>query len=231
MAHAEAFILGRQLAKEGPGSAAGEDNPRRAHKRSRSAGPKPVARSRAEALVSDRRRVGVVHEHDVLRHGIAGCLREDESLTVVFAVAEGPPPEPVDVAVVSAHALSTVTFDCPLVLFHEHAPRAAAPRGAGVYATLSLPRLTAEQLTASVRAAAAGLKVSELESASAPSRLDERRLEVLRLLAAGETTKTISERLSYSERTIKTLIRDVEYELSAKSRAQAVAEAIRQGLI
>jgi DNA-binding CsgD family transcriptional regulator len=231
MAHAEAFILRNQLAKEGPGSAAGDDQPRRAHKRSRSAGPKPIARRRAEAAVSDRRRVGIVHEHDVLRHGIAGCLREDESLSVVFAVAEGPAPERVDVAVVSAHALASVTFDCPLVLFYEHAPRAAAPRGAGVYATLSLPRLTAEQLVASVRAAAAGLKVSELESAPARSRLDERRLEVLRLLAAGETTKTISERLSYSERTIKTLIRDVEYELSARSRAQAVAEAIRQGLI
>ena len=106
-----------------------------------------------------------------------------------------------------------------------------AARGAAVYATLSLPRLTAEQLVASVRAAAAGLRVRELTTAPAPSRLDERRLEVLRLLAAGETTKTISAKLAYSERTIKTLIRDVEYELSARSRAQAVAEAIRQGLI
>jgi DNA-binding CsgD family transcriptional regulator len=181
--------------------------------------------------VSDRKRVGVVHEHDVLRHGIAGCLLEDESLTLVFAVPEGPAPEAVDVAVVSARALSTSSFDFPLVLFHEGATRTPARGGSQVYATLSLPRLTAEQLVASVRAAAAGLRVSELTTALAPSRLDERRLEVLRLLAAGETTKTISAKLSYSERTIKTLIRDVEYELSARSRAQAVAEAIRQGLI
>jgi DNA-binding CsgD family transcriptional regulator len=181
--------------------------------------------------VSDRKRVGVVHEHDVLRHGIAGCLQEDESLTLVFAVPEGPVPEAVDVAVVSAHALSTSSFDFPLVLFHEGATRTLARGGGQVYATLSLPRLTAEQLVASVRAAAAGLRVSELAAGPAPSRLDERRLEVLRLLAAGETTKTISAKLSYSERTIKTLIRDVEYELSARSRAQAVAEAIRQGLI
>jgi DNA-binding CsgD family transcriptional regulator len=181
--------------------------------------------------VSDRKRVGVVHEHDVLRHGIAGCLREDDSLTLVFAVPEGPVPEPVDVAVVSSHALASTSFDCPLVLFQEAASSTTPKAGAPVYATLSLPRLTAEQLVASVRAAAAGLKVSELSAAPAPSRLDERRLQVLRLLAAGETTKTISAKLSYSERTIKTLIRDVEYELSARSRAQAVAEAIRQGLI
>jgi DNA-binding CsgD family transcriptional regulator len=232
MARAEAFILRRQLAKEGPGSAAGDDQPRRAHKRSRPAGPKPVDRRRAEASVTDRKRVGVVHEHDVLRHGIAGCLEEDDSLTLVFAVRDGPLPEPVDVAVVSSRALASSSFDVPLVLFQEGAPAATPARSSpAVYATLSLPRLTAEQLVASVRAAAAGLKVSELDTAPAPSRLDERRLEVLRLLAAGETTKSISAKLSYSERTIKTLIRDVEYELSARSRAQAVAEAIRQGLI
>ena len=182
--------------------------------------------------MTDRKRVGVVHEHDVLRHGIAGCLEEDDSLTLVFAVRDGPLPEPVDVAVVSSRALASSSFDVPLVLFNEGAPAATPARSSpAVYATLSLPRLTAEQLVASVRAAAAGLKVSELDTAPAPSRLDERRLEVLRLLAAGETTKSISAKLSYSERTIKTLIRDVEYELSARSRAQAVAEAIRQGLI
>ena len=218
-------------AEEGPRSPAG-DRPRRAHKRQRSAGPKPVDRRRAVAsAMSERKRVGVVHEHDVLRRGIAGCLEQDDSLTLAFAVPEGPLPEPVDVAVVSTRALASGAFDCPLVLFHEGPPRAVSARGATISATLSLPRLTGEQLVASVRAAAAGLQVSETAASPAPSRLDERRLEVLRLLAAGETTKTISAKLSYSERTIKTLIRDVEYELSARSRAQAVAEAIRQGLI
>src|ERR671937_1680876 len=171
MSHAQAFILRGQLAKEGPGSAAGEDNPRRAHKRSRSAGPKPVDRRRAEASVSDRKRVGVVHEHDVLRHGIAGCLEEDGSLSLVFAVPEGPAPEVVDVAVVSTHALSPSSFDCPLVLFHEGTPRTPTTRGGGqVYATLSLPRLTAEQLVPSVRAAAAGPPPRELKTAQAPGR-------------------------------------------------------------
>jgi DNA-binding CsgD family transcriptional regulator len=181
--------------------------------------------------MSERKRVGVVHEHDILRYGIAGCLEREQALALVFAVSEGPPPEPVDVAVVSAQALSTTTFDCPLVVFDEGARRAPGAPGATISATLSLSRLTGEQLVASVRAAAAGLEVSEPGAARAPSRLDERRLEVLRLLALGETTRTISAKLSYSERTIKTLIRDVEYELNARSRAHAVAEAIRQGLI
>jgi len=171
-----------------------------------------------------------VHEHDVLRCGIAGCVEEDESLALVFAIAEGQAPDSVDVVVVSPRALAP-PFDSPLVLVHEGIARAQAANSASVHATLSLSRLSAEQLVASVRAAAAGLQVSEAGATQGPTRLDERRLEVLRLLASGETTKTISAKLSYSERTIKTFIRDVEYELSARSRAHAVAEAIRQGLI
>jgi DNA-binding CsgD family transcriptional regulator len=54
---------------------------------------------------------------------------------------------------------------------------------------------------------------------------------VLRLLARGADTQEISRSLRYSERTIKTLIQEIERELGARSRAQAVAEGIRLGLI
>ena len=181
--------------------------------------------------MSEPKRVGVVHEHDVLRRGIAGCLEEDPSLEVVFAVAEAPPNEAIDVAVVSSRALAAESFDCPLVLFRDTTASGPGVQRDSVYATLSLPQLTAEQLVASVRAAAVGLRVSEQEAQPVAGRLDERRLEVLRLLAAGETTKSISAKLAYSERTIKTVIRDLETELGARSRAHAVAEAMRQGLI
>jgi DNA-binding CsgD family transcriptional regulator len=228
----EASILLSYLAEGGPRSSAGDRRPRRAHKRPRSAGPKPAdPRRREDSAMTDHKRVGVVHEHDILRRGIAGCLEEEQSLTLVFAVAEEPPPEQLDVAVVSIQALSSTSFECPVVIFHEGMLNARFIRDAAIAATLSLSQLTAEQLVASVRAAAAGLKVSDVGATRGGSRLDERRLEVLRLLAAGETTKSISTKLAYSERTIKTLIRDAAYELSARSRAHAVAEAIRQGLI
>ena len=125
--------------------------------------------------MTERTRVGVVHEHDVLRRGIAGCVEEDESLALVFAIAEGQAPDPVDVIVVSTRALAT-PFDSPLVLVHEGIARAQAANSASVHATLSLSRLSAEQLVASVRAAAAGLQVSEAGATQGPTRLDERRL-------------------------------------------------------
>lgn len=177
------------------------------------------------------KRVGIVHEHDVLRCGIASCLAEDEFLLVAYAVAEEPAPQEVDAAIVSGRALAHSSLDCPLVLFDDETACASGSHSPRVYATITLGVVTAEQLIASVRAAAAGLRVEPLRAATASRRLDERRIQVLRLLASGDTTRTISDKLCYSERTIKSLIRDVEYELSASSRAQAVAEAIRQGLI
>ena len=181
--------------------------------------------------VSEPKRVGVVHEHDLLRRGIASCLAEDPALVVVFAVAEEPPDDSIDVAVVSSRALAATSFDVPVVLFRDTAAQGPVIQRETVFATLSLPQLTAEQLVASVRAAAVRLRVSEQDVQRAAGPLDERRLEVLRLLAAGETTKSISTKLAYSERTIKTVIRDLQNELSARSRAHVVAEAMRQGLI
>ncbi len=86
--------------------------------------------------------------------------------------------------------------------------------------------------SAATRAAAAGLRIDEGRSGRVhPGRLDHRRLEVLRLLADGADTQQISQQLRYAERTIKGLIQDIERELGARSRAQAVARGIREGLI
>jgi DNA-binding NarL/FixJ family response regulator len=198
----------------------------------RSSGFAPDEHQDSEAgAVSEPKRVGVVHEHDLLRRGIASWIADDPALVVVFAVAEEPPDEPIDVAVVSSRALAATSFDVPVVLFRDTAAQGPVIQRETVFATLSLPQLTAEQLVASVRAAAVRLRVSEQDVQRAAGPLDERRLEVLRLLAAGETTKSISAKLAYSERTIKTVIRDLQNELSARSRPHIVAEAMRQGLI
>jgi DNA-binding CsgD family transcriptional regulator len=61
--------------------------------------------------------------------------------------------------------------------------------------------------------------------------LDQRHLEVLRLLAAGSDTADIARALCYSERTIKYLVRGITTRLGARNRAHAVACAMRIGLI
>lgn len=63
------------------------------------------------------------------------------------------------------------------------------------------------------------------------SGLKDRELDVLRLIADGCSTGEIAKRLSYSERTIKTIIRDVTVRLNLRNRAHAVAYALKEGLI
>ena len=61
--------------------------------------------------------------------------------------------------------------------------------------------------------------------------LSEREIEVLRLVAEGLETSEIAERLCYSERTVKGVVHEITTRLRLRNRAQAVAYAVRQGLI
>lgn len=61
--------------------------------------------------------------------------------------------------------------------------------------------------------------------------LTRRELDVVRLLADGDSTRDIALRLSYSERTVKNIVRDLQAKLNGRTRAHAVALATRQGLI
>jgi DNA-binding NarL/FixJ family response regulator len=63
------------------------------------------------------------------------------------------------------------------------------------------------------------------------SGLSDREIEVLRLLAEGMDTGEIARRMSFSERTIKAVLHDVTTRLQLRSRAHAVAYAVREGLI
>jgi DNA-binding NarL/FixJ family response regulator len=63
------------------------------------------------------------------------------------------------------------------------------------------------------------------------SGLSQRESEVLRLIALGMEVSEIADKLSYSERTIKNTLHDVLSRFQMKNRTQAVAFAIREGLI
>jgi DNA-binding NarL/FixJ family response regulator len=121
---------------------------------------------------------------------------------------------------------------------------------AGVSAMLRREQATPAELVGAVRLAAAGdgsvppdllgrllRQVGRLQrQVFAPrglafSGLSEREINVLRLVADGLDTKEIAKHLSYSERTIKNVIHDVTSRLQLRSRSQAVAYALREGLI
>jgi len=121
---------------------------------------------------------------------------------------------------------------------------------AGAVGFLCKDTLNPDTLTAAVRAAATGAGVMPpellgtlLQNLSRVSRevleprglslswLTAREKQVLRLVANGHPTREVARQLCYSERTIKNVIHDVTTKLNARSRSQAVAEAVRAGLI
>lgn len=61
--------------------------------------------------------------------------------------------------------------------------------------------------------------------------LQEREVEVLRLLADGLDTVEIAQRLSYSERTIKNIVSGMLTRLNLRNRSHAVAYAMRCGAL
>jgi DNA-binding NarL/FixJ family response regulator len=114
---------------------------------------------------------------------------------------------------------------------------------AGAVGYLRKDTLTADSLGAAVRAAASGSGVvtpdllerlvSGLPTDDRPgaARLTDREQQVLALIADGHPTREVARQLCYSERTVKNVLHDVVTKLNARSRSQAVAFAVREGLI
>jgi DNA-binding NarL/FixJ family response regulator len=180
-------------------------------------------------------RVAVFEGDEIFRRGVVSCLDEDPVLEVVMqgaAYDEGSiaASSAFDVAVVSAAALEARLPACPLVACVNDNVLAWAPAGGrNVYAILSRRTLAAEQLVSAVRAAAVGLRT--MDSRALTSDLDQRSLQVLRMLADGAAVREISSSLGWSERTIKGVIAGIQREFQARTRTQAVVEALRRQLI
>jgi DNA-binding NarL/FixJ family response regulator len=115
---------------------------------------------------------------------------------------------------------------------------------AGAIGFLERIALTPDRLAASVRAAACGdgvmapelletlsRGVSERVPRPLPPALNERERLVLRLVADGHQTREVAAELCYSERTIKNVLHDVVIKMNVRTRSQAVAQAVRQGMI
>jgi DNA-binding NarL/FixJ family response regulator len=73
--------------------------------------------------------------------------------------------------------------------------------------------------------------VSKLASGMSSEALTSRELEVLILLARGQSNKEIGGSLYISETTVKSHLRSVFMKLNVVSRTEAIAVATRRGLI
>jgi NarL family two-component system response regulator YdfI len=108
----------------------------------------------------------------------------------------------------------------------------------------ALPRTAStDQIVGAVLAVSAGLVVREPMDADSPAQrvpmaldtavpsLTRREIEILGLLAEGLGNRAIATRLAISEHTVKSHITSIFTKLKVSTRAEAVADAARLGLI
>jgi DNA-binding NarL/FixJ family response regulator len=134
--------------------------------------------------------------------------------------------------------------EIPVLVLADPAVWLGAALAQGAAAVLP-PGIDGRTLVTAVEAAAAGLAVvprgdverllpdrPETEATDVPvERLTPRELEVLRLMASGLTNPRIAVRLGISEHTVKFHVTAVLGKLGARTRAEAVARAMRLGWI
>ena len=116
----------------------------------------------------------------------------------------------------------------------------SAARALGLRAALPFSA-TAEELAAAIRAVHAGLLALHPD-ALVPSRIADttveagaplttREREIVELMAEGASNRVIASRLAISRHTVKFHVASVLAKLAARSRAEAVAVALRRGLL
>jgi len=116
----------------------------------------------------------------------------------------------------------------------------SASRTLGLRAALPL-RATAEELAGAVRAVHAGLFVLHPEAlvpalagdtaVASGTPLTSREREILELMADGANNRMIASRLAISRHTVKFHVASILAKLGAASRTEAVALALRSGLL
>jgi DNA-binding NarL/FixJ family response regulator len=218
-------------------------------------------RRRVRAKQGSRVKLFVLDSHTIYRRGLAVCLEglaEVQSVGQAGSVAQAWDDEAlfeadlilVDHAVDQGAEFVGAVRDAtgaPVVVCSSRCSEDAvlAALQSGAAGVLRKETLTTESLANAVRAAANGTGVvtSELlrdlldglarDGYDKPvaARLTDREQQVLSLIAEGHPTREVAQQLCYSERTVKNILHDVVTKLGARTRSQAVAHAVREGLI
>jgi DNA-binding NarL/FixJ family response regulator len=203
-------------------------------------------------------RLMIVDDHPVVRDGLRGMLANEPDLEVVGEASDGaealalvgslqPDVILMDLRMPRLGGAATIealaeqgTEANVLVLTTYDTDRDVVPAleaGATGYLLKDAPR---EELLRAIRAAARGESVLAPSVATRlvtqlrtpePDALSQRELEVLRLIAQGETNAAAAARLFISEATVKTHLLHIYAKLGVNDRAAAVATAYERGLL
>jgi DNA-binding NarL/FixJ family response regulator len=200
-------------------------------------------------------RILAVDDHPLLREGIAALIRNEPDMELVAEAANGREAieqfrkvQP-DVTLMDVQMPDMSGIDA-LIAIREEAPKAkvivlttyggdalamrAMKAGAQAYVLKGLVR---KDLLETIRAVNRGQKrihpdvAVELAQHSGESTLTAREIEVLSLVAAGNSNKRIAASLNITEDTAKGHLKSILAKLGASDRTRAVTLALKRGII
>jgi DNA-binding NarL/FixJ family response regulator len=200
-------------------------------------------------------RVLTADDHPLLREGIASLIGTQNDMRLVAEAATGgeaierfravrPDVTLLDIQMPEMSgidALIAIRSEFPaakVIILTTYGGDVLAQRalkaGACSYVLKSLVR---KDLLETIRAVHAGLKrihpdvATELAAHVGDDNLSQREIEVLRLVAAGNSNKQIGARLSVTEQTIKAHMKRIIAKLGANDRTHAVTLALGRGIL
>lgn len=200
-------------------------------------------------------RILSVDDHPILRGGIAALIGNQSDMELVAEAANGqegleqfrkhcPDITLMDLQMPGMSGIDAIIAiraefpEARIIILTTHAGDVQISRAlkAGARAYLLKGSLRNELLE-TIRAVHSGQKhvsseaAAEIAEHATDDRLTPREIDVLRLVAAGNANKEIGARLSLTEETVKSHVRNILSKLQAKDRTHAVAIAVKRGII
>jgi DNA-binding NarL/FixJ family response regulator len=199
-------------------------------------------------------RVLSVDDHALLRKGVAAVINAEPDMKLVAEACSGedaiekfrahrPDVTLMDLQMPGLNGIETMSRilsefpDARLIVLTTYSGDAQVKRALRAGARAYILKGHDRELIETVHAVMEGRKrippevASELAEHATDDDLSAREIEVLQLIAAGNSNKQIADRLFVAEATIKSRVTNILSKLSASDRAHAVTIALKRGII
>jgi DNA-binding NarL/FixJ family response regulator len=200
-------------------------------------------------------RILAVDDHALIREGVAALIANQKDMSLVGEASNGreaiqqfrshrPDVTLMDLQMPEMNgidALIAIRSEFPgarIIVLTTYAGDALCKRAmkAGAQAYI-LKGNVRKDLLDTIRAVRAGKKIlhaevaAELATHAADDVLSEREIEVLSLIAAGNSNKLVADQLAISEDTVKGHVKSILSKLGVNDRTHAVTAALKRGII
>ena len=200
-------------------------------------------------------RVLTVDDHSLLRKGIAALVNAEPDMKLIAEASNGqeaiesfrlhrPDVTLMDIQMPSFNGIEAIARiqsefpDARIIVLSTYTGDAQVVKAlrAGARAYI-LKGHVHRELLETIRAVHGGLKkippdiAAELAEHATDDELTQREIDVLRLIAAGNSNKLIADHLSIGEATVKSHVTNILSKLGANDRAHAVTIGLKRGII